>query len=164
MTVHRSQSLQRLSSGALALLAGTVALCMMSVAASQSDGATTRGNAQPAMVQAGQSVRLSGTAGGDERATRFGVSSTGVCTGWIPQRAQHRIQLGAADSYRIAVRAPGDTTLIITDGDSLWCNDDSGQSVHPEVVAEIPAGRYDIYVGAWEAGDRIPYTLTIEAR
>lgn len=119
---------------------------------------------QPAMVQAGQSVRLSGTAGGEARGTRFGVSSTGVCTGWIPERAQHQIELGEASSWRIAVRAPGDTTLIITDGENLWCNDDSDGSVHPEVVAGIPPGRYDIYVGAWEAGDRIPYTLTLEAR
>lgn len=108
-------------------------------------------------------VRLSGTAGGDDRATRLGVSPDGVCTGWIPAAPQHTLTLTDAQALRVAVTAPADTTLVLRGPTGLRCNDDaSGHD--PAVLGTFAAGTWQVYVGTYERTARTAYTLTVTPR
>jgi len=108
-------------------------------------------------------IRLAGTAGGDERATRFGVSPDGVCTGWIPGAPQHTFDLTAAQDLRIAVSAPADTTLVLRGPSGLRCNDDANGH-DPALAGTFEAGRWLVYVGSYERTARTAYTLTVTPR
>ena len=62
----------------------------------------------------------------------------------------------------ISVASDSDTTLAINGPDGSWyCNDDTN-GVNPVVRFATPqSGRYDIYVGHYQEGSRIPARLYI---
>jgi hypothetical protein len=62
----------------------------------------------------------------------------------------------------ISVDSDSDTTLAVNGPDGTWyCNDDTN-GVNPVVRFDSPqSGRYDIYVGHYQEGSRIPARLYI---
>lgn len=108
-------------------------------------------------------VQLSGTAGGDVRATRFGNTSDGFCTGWISATPNHVITLeGPFERLTFAVDAPSDTTLVVLGPNGTRCNDDATDDSHnPMISGAWVAGEYRVYVGSYEEGQRIRYALTL---
>lgn len=108
-------------------------------------------------------LRLAGTAGGTVRATRFGNTSDGFCTGWIDATPSHVITLDeAVDDLVMEVEAPSDTTLVVLGPTGTRCNDDANdETSNPRIRGSWAAGEYRVYVGAYEEGQRIRYTLTV---
>ncbi|MFT6397996.1 MAG: hypothetical protein ACJAYU_002751 [Bradymonadia bacterium] len=107
------------------------------------------------------STTLSGVAGGSERAVRFGNTAEGMCQGWISSSPNHTIELTSATSLTLRVNAPSDTTLVVRGPDGTHCNDDGGQSHNPAISGRFPAGSYQVYIGSYEEGQSIRYTLTV---
>lgn len=104
---------------------------------------------------------ITGSAGGELRATRFGVTSYGPCRGWIPSEANHVIRLEQNfHAMRWKIEAPGDTTLLIQGPDGVRCADDAGGR-DPQVEGEFPEGTYRVSVGSYTRGETIPYRLVI---
>lgn len=76
---------------------------------------------------------------------------------------------GSADNLRIFFipeGGNGDTTLIVNDPNGDWhSNDDAGEGLHPMVgFSNAQSGRYDIWVGSYSRGERVPGTLYITER
>lgn len=107
------------------------------------------------------SSTLSGVAGGSVRAVRFGNTSEGMCQGWISSSPNHTIELTSPANLSLRVNAPSDTTLVVLGPDDTRCNDDAGNSHNPSISGRFPAGEYRIYVGSYEEGQSIRYSLTI---
>lgn len=65
--------------------------------------------------------------------------------------------------YFVARVAGNDATLIINNPNGRWlCNDDSPSSLNPGItINSPPAGRYDIWVGAYSQGEFISGKLSI---
>ena len=104
---------------------------------------------------------LSGLAGGTVRAVRHGNTGDGMCQGWVASSPNHTFELTAATSLTIAVAAPSDTTLVVLGPDGPRCNDDSATSHNPQISGRFAAGEYRVYVGSYEEGQSIRYTLTL---
>ncbi len=107
-------------------------------------------------------VRVSGVAGGNVRAVRFGNTADGFCTGWIASSPSYELELDEDGELTIRVEAPSDTTLVILGPDGTRCNDDDGDDQNPRISGEFVAGTYRIYVGSYDEGQAIRYTLLIE--
>lgn len=120
-----------------------------------------------AIAWAQSSVRqeVQGTAGGSTRATQWGVTETGPCMGWVPSSPQHRLRLEEDAQVTIRVRSHTDTTLVLhgrnENGTTTLCNDDDDGS-NPGMARRLSAGSYDLYIGTWDAGDRVPFTMSID--
>lgn len=86
---------------------------------------------------------------------------TGRCTGFVDQAPGHTLVLTTKFDYlKLQVQSPADTTLIITGPGGTWCNDEfEGQN--PGMVGEWLPGTYRIWVGSYEPGEYLPYTLQI---
>jgi len=63
----------------------------------------------------------------------------------------------------ISVDASADTTLVINAPDGSWhCNDDGGSGLNPSIRFNQPlSGRYEIWVGTYQAGGARPANLFI---
>lgn len=145
-------------------------LCLLNVwgahAAAQDDTRTPSENTTE--LPAEDAVRIKGNAGGSVRATQYGVSPSGPCMGWIPTDAQHEIVVRTRTKVRIAVHSTADTTLILvgpkeTKKPFVRCSDDVGDSNDPELHETLEPGRYKIYVGTWNAGSRVPFSMRLES-
>ncbi|MGE0785108.1 MAG: hypothetical protein AB7S26_05420 [Sandaracinaceae bacterium] len=87
------------------------------------------------------------------------------CRGSVMLRPDAIVRLtDPPPSMRIAVRAAGDTTLVVHTPDDRWlCDDDSGGGVNPALLVEHPLeGQYDVWVGSYRADQAIHGRLTIE--
>lgn len=86
--------------------------------------------------------------------------------GWIPKEAQHQIVLTTKAKTRISVHSTADTTLILVgerDGKPfVRCSDDVDGN-DPVLHESIPPGQYQLYVGTWNAGSRVPFTMRISS-
>ena len=62
-----------------------------------------------------------------------------------------------------APNTPTDTTLIVNTGNGQWrCNDDShGGRMPTGDFHNPPAGRYDVWVGTYDASSRNPATFNV---
>ena len=105
---------------------------------------------------------LRGTAGGDAHASAHHED----CTGWIAAAPDHLLDLGPG-LPRLRLAAFGlvrdaDLTLVVHAPDGSWlCNDDFDH-LDPMLDLEAPAaGRYEIYVGAYEEGLTQDYRLGV---
>lgn len=118
-----------------------------------------------AWAQTNVRQEVTGTAGGTVRATQWGVTATGPCMGWVPATAQHGFELRTPADIRIAVRSHTDTTLVLRGetpaGAVTLCNDDHEGS-NPGLTQTLQPGSYEVFVGTWDAGDRVPFTMSIE--
>jgi hypothetical protein len=151
--MRHARQLAGTSARYFALVAFVVSLALVQVAS-----ATTLA---PGSTDA---VMLTGTAGGDMRAVRFGNTDSGFCTGWISSTPSHVVTLDSDFAGLVLeVNAPADTTLVVLGPNGTRCNDDtSDDNENPRINGSSwPAGEYRIYVGAYDEGQRVRYTLTI---
>lgn len=84
---------------------------------------------------------------------------TGACIGFIDDRPDHRIQLGAFFDYlRLEVQSVADTSLVVRGPGGSWCNDNF-DGLNPGIAGQWLAGTYEIWVGS--ASDRKfhPYVI-----
>jgi len=101
--------------------------------------------------------------GGEVAASYLG----GACTGHAAMAPDFRLAWsGSTAELRIFFSSDdgGDTTLLINGPDGGWvCNDDAEPgTLDPMVIFPAPAeGRYDIWVGSFEAGAFVPGRLHI---
>lgn len=101
------------------------------------------------------------TAGG-----RFDASSIGNnCVGSIANQPDVRVMYTAGTGLPLifSVSSDADTTLAINGPDGTWyCNDDGPNGLNPSITFSDPAsGRYDVYIGHYNAGRSIPARLYI---
>jgi serine protease Do/protease YdgD len=101
------------------------------------------------------------TAGGTIPAERLGGAQ---CVGTIGDAPDVRLNYRAGQGLPLflSVVARGDTTLVVNLPNGQWaCNDDF-QGVNPGLVFRNPqSGQYDIWVGHYERGARLPAQLRI---
>lgn len=86
------------------------------------------------------------------------------CRGHVTSRPDYIVHVGApGPRLRIYVEAPGDTTLVVNDGEgNWWCSDDEGGELNPAIyIPSPPSGQYDIWVGSYQAGANIRSALHV---
>lgn len=137
-----------------------IALCLSIAALAWADSPSN----PPLVLSADDTAQLKGNAGGSIRATQYGVSKTGPCMGWIPKEPQHTVVLTGRALTNIAVHSTADTTLIVVgevDGKRVVrCSDDVDGN-DPGLNEILEAGTYKLYIGTWNAGTRVPFTMRI---
>lgn len=88
----------------------------------------------------------------------------GNCRGYTTHQPDYIVYVGNPGRLlRFFVSAPGDTTLVINDGQgNWWCSDDDGGNLNPLIdIENPPPGQYDIWVGSYQAGANIQAILSI---
>lgn len=137
-----------------------IALCLSIAALAWADDASN----DALVLRAEASAKAKGNAGGSMRATQYGVSKSGPCMGWIPTEPQHTLILQERALTNIAVHSTADTTLILVgevDGKPfVRCSDDVDGN-DPGLNEILEAGEYKLYIGTWNAGTRVPFTMRI---
>lgn len=86
------------------------------------------------------------------------------CRGSVANSPDVRLNYVAGGSLPliISVDSGSDTTLAVNGPDGTWYCDDDTNGVNPVVRFSSPqTGRYDIYVGHYQEGSRIPARLYI---
>ena len=110
---------------------------------------------------------ISGAAGANSvDIANAGISpmNSGLCRGFATTQPDYIVQVNNPGQFlRFFVNAPGDTTLVINDGNgNWWCSDDDGGNLNPLIEMNGPvAGQYDIWVGSYQAGANIQGVLGI---
>jgi hypothetical protein len=101
------------------------------------------------------------TAGGQLNAATLGEG----CVGSVANSPDVRLNYEAGElPLIVSVSSSEDTTLVINGPDGRWyCDDDSGENgLNPAVRFDSPqSGQYDIYIGHYAQGRRIPARLFI---
>jgi len=88
-------------------------------------------------------------------------TATGPCNGFVDETPDHTLTLTSKFDYlRLLVQSPEDTTIIIKGPGGTWCNDDFNGK-NSGLVGEWLPGTYQIWVGSYEKGKYLPYTLQI---
>ncbi|MGM3309099.1 hypothetical protein ACSQ6I_24500 [Anabaena sp. WFMT] len=108
-------------------------------------------------------LKVRGMSGGSVRASEVGgkETPTGPCAGFVDKAADHTLKLISKFDYlKVQVESPADTTMIIKGPGGVWCNDDF-HGKNPGIVGEWLKGTYQIWVGSYEKGKYLPYTLKI---
>lgn len=118
-------------------------------------------------------VTLTGGFTGDPRTVRVTAGGTldastlgSGCVGSMANSPDVRLNFTAGGSLPliISVASDADTTLAINGPDGTWiCDDDGGENGANPSIRFSPAasGQYDIYIGHYAQGRRIPATLYI---
>jgi len=85
------------------------------------------------------------------------------CRGSVANAPDVRLNFDAGSlPLIISVDSNADTTLAVNGPDGSWYCDDDTNGVNPVVRFSSPqSGRYDIYVGHYQEGSRIPARLYI---
>ncbi|NKC34378.1 peptidase S1 [Falsiroseomonas selenitidurans] len=106
-------------------------------------------------------VRVNVTAGGTLAAERLGGSE---CLGSIANAPDVRLNYRAGQGLPLYLSAASnaDVTLVVNLPDGRWaCNDDF-QGTNPGLVFRRPqSGQYDIWIGHYDRGSRVPAQLRI---
>jgi hypothetical protein len=100
------------------------------------------------------------TAGGRLDAATLGPN----CVGSVANSPDVRLNYTSGSlPLIISVASDADTTLVVNGPDGQWyCDDDSGEGNNPSVRFATPgSGQYDIYIGHYQQGSRIPARLYI---
>ncbi|NET70197.1 MAG: hypothetical protein F6K62_03990 [Sphaerospermopsis sp. SIO1G2] len=88
-------------------------------------------------------------------------TQTGACSGFVDKEADHNLKLlNKFDYLKVQAQSPADTTMMIKGPGGTWCNDDL-DGKNPGIVGEWLKGNYKIWVGSYEKGKYLPYTLKI---
>ncbi len=102
-----------------------------------------------------------GTSGGAIQASNLNPS----CRGWVSQTPDHILMAnGQFPFLRVLVNGGNsDTTLVIQRPDGSYiCDDDGGDRFNPMVqIQPWPAGQYKIWVGSYQQGQQLPYTIGV---
>ncbi|WP_413172320.1 hypothetical protein [Anabaena azotica] len=109
-------------------------------------------------------LEVRGMSGGSVPARKINGGSetpTGSCSGFVDEAPDHTLKLTSKFDYlKLQVESPADTTIIIKGPGGNWCNDDF-DGKNPGIVGEWLKGTYQIWVGSYEKGKYLPYTLKI---
>ncbi|AVH65092.1 hypothetical protein [Nostoc sp. 'Peltigera membranacea cyanobiont' N6] len=109
-------------------------------------------------------LTVRGMSGGSISGSKVGGRSetaTGPCTGFVDETPDHTLVLTSKFDYlKLQVQSPEDTTIIIKGPGGTWCNDDF-DGKNAGIIGEWLAGNYQIWVGSYEKGKYLPYTLKI---
>lgn len=98
---------------------------------------------------AGLRRTFDGVAGGPVSAESWDPS----CRGWIPTGPQIQFDLSMPSAIVASATSDIDTTMVLVCPDGrILCNDDTN-GLNPEVRAELPAGRYQIFIGTYSQGN-----------
>ncbi|MEH2139539.1 hypothetical protein [Nostoc sp.] len=90
-----------------------------------------------------------------------GETATGPCTGFVDETPDHTLALTSKFDYlKLQVQSPEDTTIVIKGPGGTWCNDDF-DGKNAGMIGEWLPGSYQIWVGSYEKGKYLPYTLKI---
>ena len=87
-----------------------------------------------------------------------------LCLGYGRQAPDYLLELTAQQPrLRIAVESGGDTTLLVQGPEGIDCNDNYRREHQDAAVTanNLPAGTYRIWVGAFNRGDELSYTLRV---
>jgi hypothetical protein len=147
----------RLVAGALVAMAVTVG----PVVAQNYNRAPSFGTVNLSANFAPDPYAVNVTAGGTVAAERLGGSQ---CLGTIADAPDVRLNYRAGQGLPLylSVVSNTDTTLVVNLPNGQWaCNDDF-QGVNPGLIFRNPqSGQYDIWVGHYNRGSRVPAQLRI---
>lgn len=90
--------------------------------------------------------------------------NSGSCSGFATAQPDYIVHVNSPGQLlRFFVNAPGDTTLVINDGEGhWWCSDDEGGNLNPLIEMNGPvSGQYDIWVGSYAADANIQGVLGV---
>jgi len=91
-------------------------------------------------------------------------TATGPCNGFVDETPDHTLALTSKFDYlRLQVQSPEDTTMIVKGPGGTWCNDDF-DGKNAGMVGEWLPGSYQIWVGSYNQGKYLPYTLQITTK
>ncbi len=88
-----------------------------------------------------------------------------MCLGYGSPSPDHVLVLKKkVNKLRLQVNSRRDTTLLIKGPNNrLYCLDDSSKGKDAGWIAnQLPAGKYSIWVGAFERGQQFRYTVTVD--
>ncbi|MEH2348429.1 MAG: hypothetical protein V7K55_10555 [Nostoc sp.] len=109
-------------------------------------------------------LTVRGMSGGSISGSKVGgriETATGPCTGFVDETPDHTLALTSKFDYlKLQVQSPEDTTIVIKGPGGTWCNDDF-DGKNAGIIGEWLAGSYQIWVGSYEKGKYLPYTLKI---
>ena len=107
---------------------------------------------------------LRGISGGPLTASRVAGrtdTATGICTGFVDRKPDHRIELTAFFDYlSLQVESPEDTVLVVRGPGGSWCNDDV-LGFNPGLAGEWFSGMYDVWVGSYNEETYHPYVIRL---
>ncbi len=107
---------------------------------------------------------LRGTAGGPVDGSAHGSTPLGGCFGSIPSNPQHVLTLTEHfDWLSIQVTSSGDTTLVVQGPIGWWCTDDT-VGLNPGMSGQWAPGTYRVFVGSYNPGENLPYTLEVTSQ
>jgi len=86
------------------------------------------------------------------------------CVGYIDDTPDHTIEVTSDVDLTLNVHSDTDSVLVVTDGYSTFCDDDSAGNDDAELSMIFPSGTYEVYVGNYEEDANGRYTLTIAER
>lgn len=107
---------------------------------------------------------LAGVGGGDRPAKEVvdtHRTPTGLCLGYVTTDPHEELTLQTAfPNLEMRVESELDTTLIVVGPDRVWCNDDSVDH-NPAIAGPWLAGKYQIWIGAYQADEQPEYEFFI---
>lgn len=127
----------------------------------------SRAKAQEPVELTREAVEMQGRVEGSESLTRLAARDRRrkICLGFSSDEPSHILEITQDQPrLRVAVDSEGeDTTLLIQGPRGIDCNDNYRRMHRDAAVTDSdwPAGTYQIWVGTFNRGDRIDYTLRI---
>lgn len=101
-----------------------------------------------------------------QMSTRGAQSTPSGCAGFVPRAPHLVLRSSTPVALRVAPEATsgGDLVLLVVGPDGrVECNDDGGDSLNPLVSMVVPAGDTRVWVGTYEMGSGVDFTLSITA-
>jgi hypothetical protein len=91
---------------------------------------------------------------------------TGQCVGKYHQDSDYTLSVFGSKkakvrNLRLEVESDRDTTLMVNGPGGLWCNDDDEGDPDPMIYGEWLPGSYRIWVGSYQPGQRLDYTIRV---
>lgn len=99
---------------------------------------------------------FSGTSGGSKSAADFDAT----CRGWVNEEPDVLLDITTATYLSFQVMSPGDTTLVVSGPDGVFCNDDY-TGVNPQIDQYLSAGRYGVWVGSYNQTESHPFMISV---
>lgn len=115
----------------------------------------------------GSAAEVQGQTAGEENLAQLSARDRRrkVCLGFAAPEPNHVLVLpNDQPRLQVAVDSDGsDTTLLIRGPRGIDCNDNARRDRRDAAVTDSnwPAGRYEIWVGSFNRGDRLNYTLRV---
>ena len=156
-------------SGALKVGAVTMLGSLLGWTMFQGTGAEAKANVkadEPITLTAGSAV-VRGTTSGSDSLTQLAARDRQrkLCLGYANAEPNHILVL-TEDQPRLQIAVDssgGDTTLLIQGPKGIDCNDNARRGDRDAAIADSswPAGKYQIWVGSFNQGNQLNYTLRI---